>query len=449
MTATGDLERGDFAGKRILVLGLGRFAGNLEAVRFLCAEGAEVHVSDVAPRRDLEAPAAEAEALGATLHFGAQTPDLLEDPRRDAVLVSPAMPFDHAVIEAARDRGIPVTTETNIVMARCRAPIHGVTGTKGKSTTAALLAAMLEAAGETVHLGGNIGRGLAARLDGIAPDHQVVLELSSFQLWWMRALLASPRTTVITNLMSDHLDRHGTHAEYARAKQTALDFQGPEDTAVLPADDDAVRAAGWLEAGAGRRVFYRPGDPAEALLDGMPLLGAHNLRNGLAAAAALLAIRPDAQDAVRAGARGARPLPHRLDPVGEVRGVLYLDDSNATHPESTLCALRAVPRPVVLIAGGKDKGVDPEPLFDAIRDGAKAVVAIGSSARVLIEALGTHLQVVPGGPDMAAAVRAAAALAAPGDAVLLSPGYSSLDEYVSFAERGERFRAAVRALPTD
>ncbi len=445
MSRQAELVRGSFRDARVLVLGLGRFAGNLEAVRFLRAEDADVQVSDTAARRDLEASAAEAEALGARLHFGAQTPDLLEG--RDVLLVNPAIPFDHPVIHAARERQIPITTEMNIVMARCPAPIHGVTGTKGKSTTANLLAAMLQAAGETVHLGGNIGRGLVSTLDQIAPDHHVVLEMSSFQLFWMRDMALSPRTAVITNLMSDHLDRHGTQAHYAESKRTILDFQTEDDDAVLPASDPALEAAGWYGAGGARRRLYGAGDDEiREALRSMPLLGEHNLRNATAAAAAMLCLRPGDLDAVRAGAFGAEPLPHRLRVVAEVGGVLYLDDSNATHPESTQCALEAVPRPVVLIAGGKDKGSDPAPLFDAIRRGAKAVVAIGSSAPQMIETLGPDMTVVTGSPDMEAAVRAAASLAEPGDAVLLSPGYSSLDQYRSFAERGDRFQAAVRAL---
>ena len=452
-----ELERASFAGKRVLVLGLGRFAGGLETVRFLTAEGADVRVSDSAPRSALGEPAAEAEALGATLHFGVQDEGLLAG--CDVVIANPAIPFDHAVLEAALRLGVPMTTEINIVLARSPAPVFGVTGTKGKSTTSTLLARMLEATGRTVHFGGNIGRPLVAELAGIHAQDRLVLELSSFQLWWAHRLGISPHVSVVTNLLSDHLDRHGTQAEYAAAKRAALDYQGPEDVAVLPADEEAVRAAGWFEAGAGRRVTYGRGGRYEleddgvraaegrADLGGMRLLGAHNRRNALAAAAAVLQADPDAFAAVETGARAARPLPHRLDPVAEIGGVLYIDDSNATHPTSTICALAAMERPLVLIAGGKEKGADPAPLLEHVRSRAKAVVAIGSSAATLVAGLRGYLPVHTA-DDVEGAVRAAAAQARPGDVVLLSPAYSSLDQFASFAERGDRFRAAVRSLET-
>ena len=343
------------------------------------------------------------------------------------------------------------------MLARSRAPIYGVTGTKGKSTTSTLLARMLEASGRTVHLGGNIGRPLVALLEDIHPEHRIVLELSSFQLWWAHQVGISPHISVITNLLSDHLDRHGTHAHYASSKRAALDYQVAEDSAVFPSDDLALEEAGWLAAGSARRVTYGPGGDyslhgtvvrgpdGSADLSGMRLPGAHNRRNALAAAAALLQGEPGAWEAVTTGARAARPLPHRMEPVSEVDGVCYLDDSNATHPASTLCALEAIERPIVLIAGGKEKGVDPTALFERIRVRAKAVIAIGSSAPTLVAALRADLPITQAA-DMAEAVCQAAAHAAPGDAVLLSPAYSSLDQFESFAERGDSFAACVRSL---
>jgi UDP-N-acetylmuramoylalanine--D-glutamate ligase len=458
VTALSGLEQASFEGRRVLVLGLGRFSGGVETVRFLHGEGATVRVSDNAERAQLLDSARAVESLGVDLHFGAQTESLLAG--QDVVLANPALPFDHPVLEAARGRGIPITTEINVVLARSPAPVYAVTGTKGKSTTASLLARMLEAAGRTVHLGGNIGRSLVAGLGAVRAEDCVVLELSSFQLWWTRGVERSPQVTVVTNLLSDHLDRHGTQAEYAAAKRAALDYQRRTDVAVLPADDEAVRAAGWHEAGAARRVLYGRGGryrmegtqiqdgEGEAACDlaGLPLLGAHNLRNALAAASAVLATQVQAWAAVRDGALAARPLPHRLDPVAEIGGVQFLDDSNATHPHSTLCALAAIDRPIVLIAGGKEKGIDSAPLMEGIRRRVKALVAIGSTTPKLMAALEGDVPVVDGGPDMTAAVRAAVAQADPGDVVLLSPGFSSLDQYTSFAERGDRFRAVVRAL---
>ncbi len=457
MIAGQGIEQASFRGQRVLVLGLGRFSGGLETVRFLCAEGAEVCVSDSSAREALAEQAAACEALGAETRFGRQDATLLLG--RDAVIVNPAIPFDHPLLAAAAERGVPVTTEINVVLARCRAPVYAVTGTKGKSTTSTLLARMLEAYGFTVHLGGNVGRALVARLDEIEPGHRVVLELSSFQLHHAHALGRSPHVAVVTNLLSDHLDRHGTQEAYAEAKRALLAYQGTDDIAVLPADDDAVRDAGWLEAGGARRVFYGPGGRFQlegetvrcaetgrgADLAGMVLLGPHNRRNALTAAAAVLGTLDEGFQAVSAGARATQPLPHRLDPVAEVGGVLYLDDSNATHPNSTLAALAAIERPVVLIAGGKEKGADPEVLLHAIAQRAKAVVLIGSSAPRLQAGLAGRVPAEVA-TDIESAVRMAASAAAPGDVVLLSPAYSSLDQFASFAERGDRFQHAVRAL---
>ena len=443
------------AGARVLVLGLGRFGGGVETARYLVRQGAHVTISDAADRAALREPADAAQALGAALVFGPQTDALLDG--QDVVFASPAMPFDHPVVLAAQTRGLPVTTETNEFLLQCPAPVFGVTGTKGKSTTTTLLARMLEAAGHRVHLGGNIGRPLIGALPTIEASHRVVLELSSFQLWWAHRIARSPHVTLITNLMSDHLDRHGTHKAYADAKRAALDYQMVDDVAVLPADDAAVRAAGWFDAGAGKRVTFGAGgdvtlegdrvvcDAGEASLAGLTLPGAHNRRNALAAAAAAWQSGATTPASIAAGAAATQALPHRLAPVAEVSGVRYVDDSNATHPESTCVALRAFDAPVVLIAGGKDKGADADRLRETIAARAKALVGIGSTGPALAAALADNVA-TGHAPDMGAAVALASRMAAPGDVVLLSPGYSSLDQYRSFAERGASFQAAVRRL---
>lgn len=448
---TAAITPGGLAGARILVLGLGRFGGGVETARFLAAEGAACVISDTASREALAAPAAAAEALGATLVFGPQETSLLDG--IDGVIVSPAIPGTHPVVAAAAAAGIGVTTEMNIVLGRAPAPVFGVTGTKGKSTSVTLLAHMLEAAGRRVHLGGNIGRPLIGALADMQPDDRVVLEMSSFQLWWTRQVERSPQVTLVTNLFPDHLDRHGTMAAYAEAKRAALDYQSAADVAVLPTDDRSVAEAGYAGAGPARRVTFGAGGDAvldgttlhygdvEVALAGMPLLGRHNLDNALGAATA--ALQDTASDAasVQKGALATQPLPHRMQPVAEQDGVLYVDDSNATNPHSTIAALAAFDRPVVLLIGGKDKGVHPEALVSAAR-GAKAVVGIGSTGPMLRAELGTTM---PGGTawEMHDAVSIAREHAVAGDVVLLSPGYSSLDQWPSFAARGDAFRAAV------
>jgi UDP-N-acetylmuramoylalanine--D-glutamate ligase len=448
---------GSIAGARALVLGLGRFTGGVETVRFLAQEGASVTVSDHASRERLLDSAREAEALGARLVFGPQTEALLD--AVDLVVASPAMPFDHPVLAAAERRGIPVTSETNLFLERVRAPVYGVTGTKGKSTTSTLLARLLAASGRTVHLGGNVGRSLLAEVHAIAPDHLVVLELSSFQLWWARRIERSPHVAVVTNLFPDHLDRHRDFADYAAAKRAILDFQGPADLAVLPGDDAAVRAEGFPGAGRARRVRFGAGEawsvegegvrgPGGAFvsLRAFPLWGGHNRRNALAAVAAAAEGAGVPPAHLERALAAAEPLPHRLAPVAEVQGVLYVDDSNATNPGSTIEALEAVPRPCVVLVGGKDKGLDVAPLLDALVRRARAVVGIGAAGPEVVRRLAPRMTAVDGGPDLGAAVLRAASLAHPGDAVLLSPGHSSLDAFDSFVARGRAFQAAVHAL---
>lgn len=429
-----------FAGLSVLVLGLGRFGGGVETARFLQREGARCVISDTAPRTTLEAPAAAAEALGAELVFGPQEAGLIEG--RGALIVSPAVPLTNPVVRAAIDAGIPVTTEMNIVLTRAPAPVFGVTGTKGKSTTVSLLAHMLEAAGRRVHLGGNIGRPLVGVLDAIRPDDRIVLEMSSFQLWWAHQIRRSPHVSLVTNLFGDHLDRHGTPEAYADAKRAVLAYQGPDDVAILPAADAQVEAAGFAEAGEARRVRFAEGSDAGVDLQGLPLLGRHNRLNALAAATAARQDPQSTPASIREGALATRPLPHRMNPVAEIEGVRFVDDSNATNPHSTTAALTSFDRPIVLILGGKDKGVDTSALLTTVRTRAQAVVGIGTTGPALVAALGDALPTAIAA-TMDEAVRLARGMARSGDIVLLSPGYSSLDQFVSFAARGEAFRSAV------
>lgn len=481
-------ERLDVAGRTVLVLGLGRWSGGVEAARFLCGLGARVLVSDSGDPTSLAASAAAVSERGATVVFGPQTPSLLDGlrpDRGDFVVASPAIPFDHPVLLAAGPRGIAVTTEIALFCARVRAPVLAVTGTKGKSTTATLLGAMVRAAlapqGRRAFVGGNVGRSLLADLDGIEPDDAVVLELSSFQLYWLARLAFAPRVAVVTNLFPDHLDRHGDLAHYAACKRAVLSAQGPDDVAVLPADDPALASHGFYEAGRARRVFYaadaratpfadrRPDDVGVAsdgsLVDGegrpvaslarFALLGRHNRGNAAAAAAAARAFGAGAA-AVEAGAAGVEPLPHRLQPVHAAGDLVFVDDSIATTPQSTRAALEAIPRRCVVLLGGKAKGVEADAaafamatLLPALRAHARGVVGIGSTGAALVAqaaSCGLPAVLAGGGPDLVGAVRAAVALARPGDAVLLSPGFSSLDQYASFAERGDAFAAAARAL---
>ena len=444
-----------FHGLHVLVVGLGKFGGGVETTRFLIGEGASVTVSDTATREDLEAAAVEVESLGGRVVFGPQTSSMLEGV--DALVVSPAIPFGHELVLAGHKRGLPVTTEINIALRRCPAPVLGVTGTKGKSTTTHLLVHMLQEGGYRVHVGGNIGQPLVSRLNEIEPSDLVVLELSSFQLWWCHHIRQSPHVAVVTNLMSDHLDRHGTREHYIESKRSIVAYQRADDFAVLPTEDVGVRNAAWARAVSSRVVAYGEGgdvwlDDDDVLVAGderlplgsVSLRGAHNRRNIVAAAAAARTQPTVDLPAIVRGARRCRPLPHRLSPVATLDSVLYVDDSNATHPESTLAALAAyADRGIVLLVGGKDKGSDTSSLVEAARRTTRGVVGIGTTGPALIAAVGS------GGPktgvaqNMEEALRLAASFAQAGDVVLLSPGYSSLDQFASFVARGEAFQRAL------
>jgi len=470
------LETADLTGRTALVLGLGRWSGGVETVKFLHRAGAHALVSDTADPASLAASLAAIADTGATTLFGPQTPALLDRlPADGFVVAGPAIPFDHPVLVEASRRGVAVTTEIALFTARVRAPVLGVTGTKGKSTTSTLLAAMLTAAGRTTHLGGNVGRSLLNDLDAIGPDDAVVLELSSFQLHGLARTGFRPAVAVVTNLFPDHLDRHGTMAHYAASKRALLDAQTAADAAVLPWRDATLDGFGFRTAGAGRRLFFdtapfvgdgvyvtEAGDLADARgaggtdLAAFRLWGRHNRGNAAAAAAAARAFGATWAE-VRAGAASVRPLPHRLEPVHEAGGILFVDDSIATTPQSTAAALEAVPRRCVVLVGGKDKGpgkgdaapVDLTPLLDAVVARARAVVGIGTTGPALVAAAaarGVTAVAAASAPDLLAAVRAAVGLAAPGDAILLSPGFSSLDQFASFAVRGDAFAAAARTV---
>jgi len=363
----------------------------------------------------------------------------------------------------AEKAGAEITSEMNLFMSQCPAPVVGITGSSGKSTTTALLGDMLARAGPA-RVGGNIGKSLLDEVEEIDPGETVVLELSSFQLEDLGRLRRSPRTAAVTNISPNHLDRHGSMASYIDAKKNILRFQGPGGVAVLNADDAEVRT--WAADAPGRTVFYSAAGPLDegVFAEGLALVfrlgdreerldlagrirlrGRHNVSNVLAAAAAarVLGAKPShLAEAIAA----FRALPHRLEPVGRREGVLFVDDSKGTTPLASRVAIEAFAEPVVLIAGGYDKKSDPGPMVEAIRTRAKAVVLIGATAAALEEQIGRGGPVVERAETLEAAVARAVALARPGDVVLLSPGHASWDMFGNYEQRGRVFREAAARL---
>jgi UDP-N-acetylmuramoylalanine--D-glutamate ligase len=389
-----------------------------------------------------------------------------DDVAADALMVcpSPGVPWHAPELEIARSHGVPVRSEMDLVFERCRARICGVTGTNGKTTTTALVAAILERGGERVHLGGNIGVTMLDRLDAVSDTDWVVLELSSFQIESVR----EPRCAIacVLNVTPDHLDRHGDFASYAETKRRLVRFA--LDDAVLGFDDPTTRAMAEVaqcrvhEFGIGPGISdgaTRSGDDVVVVEQGavtpvlpvgdIPLFGEHNLQNVLAAVAVARAAGVETSP-IAGAVRDFHAVPHRLQTVRDQDGVLWINDSKATNVESATAALRSFPgRTIVWIGGGKGAGTSIEPLADEIASRARHAVLNGASAGELDEALARRgfvaRTVVATLED---AVVAAAGLARDGDVVLLAPGYKSFDQFRDFEDRGHAFREAVEHLST-
>ena len=343
----------------------------------------------------------------------------------ELLVKSPGVPAEAPLVAAARERGIPVWSEIELASRLLPNPILGVTGTNGKTTTAEWLGFILGAP-----VAGNVGRALS-ELDGeVDPDQLVVVELSSFQLEDVHEF--RPRIAVLLNLEPDHLDRHGSFDAYQAAKLRIFENQAEDDTAVVPRDlAHLVR---------GRRVEFAADDPLPAEPS---LRGLHNRENAAAATAAARAAGAT-DEQIAEGLRDFTGVAHRLELVGERRGVTYVNDSKATNVAATLRALAAYQdEPVRLILGGSRKGEDFAALAAALGPNVHAVYVIGETADELARAIPDTIRA----RDLETAVERAATAAQPGEVVLLSPGCASYDQFRDFEERGEEFRRLVENLP--
>jgi UDP-N-acetylmuramoylalanine--D-glutamate ligase len=451
----------DLTGRRVLVVGLG--ASGVAAARLCAARGARVTVNDRRAEADLGAALAELPA-GVDRVLGGHPEQVFT--LAQLIVVSPGVP-ELPPLAAARRAGVPVTGELELASRFVEAPMVAITGTNGKSTTTTLCGAIFEASGFATFTGGNLGRPLAEAVGTPAAEAigRCVVEASSFQLETVETF--RPHVAVLLNVTADHLDRYQGMAGYAAAKARIFAAQGPDDFAVVNADDpiamDLSRsiAAHRLPVSATRRLdlpagAWRDGDALvlrlpdgreeryPALLPALP--GRHNQGNALAA---LLAARLGGASAegARRGLLAFQALPHRMQLCGTADDVIYYDDSKGTNVGAVVAALADFPRPVVLIAGGRDKGGDYAPLVAALAPVARGAVVIGEAAERIAAALSAlpSLPVVRAG-SMEEAVAAAARLARPGDAVVLSPACSSFDMFRDYHHRGQVFRAAVSAV---
>ncbi len=449
----------------ILVIGLGK--SGLACVDVLRRRGVTVFATDEKPPERLEAAIAAVAACGAQFVAPAELDALL--PRLTSAVLSPGVPPTSPVVRTINRANLAVIGEIELAYRLCKAPIVAVTGTKGKSTTTALIGHLLRACGRNVRVGGNIGNPLINEVLDAGPGDWVVAEVSSFQLETIRSF--RPRVSVLLNLAPDHLDRYFSMEEYAEAKYRIFTNQSTADWFVGNLDDPRIASLHWhhgetrvqarqlwftlgsnteeatmyLRHGS---LVYAPvaGDPRPFPIlprEEIPLAGDHNVANAMAALLAALAIGCDPA-ALREGVRTFLPMPHRLETVAEIDGVTYVDDSKSTNPGSVVAALCAYERPIVLIAGGRAKGTGFEEMGETIRGRAKALIAIGEAADAILREAGD----VPAerAESMEAAVRRARELARAGDVVLLSPGCASFDMFLSAEDRGEKFAAAVAAL---
>jgi UDP-N-acetylmuramoylalanine--D-glutamate ligase len=453
----------------VVVVGLG--ASGLSAVRFLLSLGVRISVSEGGRLEDLAGDKVSwLQEKGVFLETGGHSSELLAS--ADCLLVSPGVPPALPALQAAAGRGIPLLGELALAPDFLKTPVIAVSGTNGKSTVTTLIGELLRSAGKKVFVGGNIGVPLTEYLAGEQDCDVAVLDVSSYQLDGAGAF--RPGIGVLLNITPDHLDRYATYEEYVASKLSLFRNQQPGDVAVLNADDGHIAA--WLaELGSGRAPWAlagsvlcfaakeRPGLQAfltgatvvlpavqadeaaeEYDLTGTELAQAPNTENAMAAILAARAMGCE-PDAIRAGLSRFLPLAHRLALVAEINGVVYYDDSKATNVGAVWSALAGMERPVVLIAGGRDKGGSYEMLVEPVKSRVKAMVLIGEAQGKMAEFFAPLTRIVRAA-DMAEAVRQAAALSRPGDAVLLSPACASFDMFRSYGHRGEVFCRAVRAL---
>ncbi|NUQ64686.1 MAG: UDP-N-acetylmuramoyl-L-alanine--D-glutamate ligase [Pirellulales bacterium] len=427
-------------GRRVTVMGLGHFGGGVAAARWLARSGAVVTVTDLASEKTLLEPLRSLAGVQiANYRLGGHRD---EDFRHaDLVVVNPAVRPENPFLQVASAAGVPLTSEMEIFLAACPARVIGVTGTNGKSTTAAMTAAILRADGRRVHLGGNIGRSLLGSVDRIAPDDWVVLEISSFQLRYLSAGTRFPEAAVVTNCAPNHLDWHGTFANYAADKQRILTGQKEDGLAVLNTLDPEV--ATWAKLVPSRQLPPLP-------LDEIPELsvpGRHNRVNAACAAAAALGIGC-AQASIVAGLASYRALRDRLELVAVIGARKFYNDSSSTTPESTIAALDAIEGPMWLLAGGSDKGADFGPMAEAIAARATGAALYGAVREGLRTKIVQSRSTFPctAVDTMDDGLRWCWRRSRPGESIVLSPGCASKDQFQNYRARGEHFVGLLRVM---
>lgn len=434
---------------RFLIVGLG--ITGVETSRFLRSKGAPVKATDSREAGELGSEVEELAAEGMEIRCGTHAPEFFE--WADTIVLSPGVRFDLPEIRDARAAGKTVISEIELAWNFISKPVIGITGTNGKTTTTSLLSEMLERSGMKIFTGGNIGTPLISVAEKDDEYDFLLLELSSFQLQGIKDF--SPHVAVILNISPNHLDHHSSMEEYEAAKLGLFANQREDDWAVFNADDPAVLRgsdsfrAKKISFGTGQDktdVYCKEdeivsGEISFRLRDSA-LVGEHN-RENIMAAVAVAGVLGCERDPVQKSIDEFRPLPHRMEFVLTIRGVDVYNDSKSTTPFATLRAIESLPSPIILVAGGKDKGIDYGCLKDAVADKVKALVLIGETTEKMRAQLGGLAQTTCAG-SLKEATRSALGLSETGDTLLFSPGCSSFDMFSSYEERGNLFKEIVR-----
>lgn len=457
MTLTNYLE--SLKNKSVAVIGIG--ISNVPLIRLLCGAGVSVTACDKKDRTALGAIADELEAMGCRFRLGANYLDGLSE---DVIFRTPGL--HPRYLDDAKARGSIITSEMEVFFDVCPCPIIAVTGSDGKTTTTTMIAGLLRDAGKTVHLGGNIGRPLLADVELIRESDFAVVELSSFQLMTMKK---SPSRAVLTNLSPNHLDIHTDMDEYVNAKKVILDYQNSNDRFITNLDNDITKTLARSAKG-NLSFFTRKSETPEGTgcyikdesiwytnekntrcvlpLKDILLPGVHNIENYMAAICAVQGLVDD--ETIRNYARTFGGVEHRIELIRNRRGVRWYNDSIASSPSRTIAGLNSFKDKVVLIAGGKDKGISYQALGPIVNDHVKLLILCGATAGVIREAVENadnyHGLEIIDVDDYKEAVAIADSRTVQGDVVMLSPASTSFDRFKNFEERGRVFKDIVNSL---
>lgn len=445
-------------GKRISILGAGR--SGLAVARFVRKRRAQAFLSEVSAAEKFTELKSQLEELDVQYEFGENTHKVLES---DLIVISPGVPLDSPIVKLARSKEIKIISEIELAYQYCDAPIIAITGTNGKTTTTTLIGEIMRRAGWNAQVAGNIGVPFCDVVDLAKGEKSVVvLEVSSFQLDTIDEF--RPKVSVVLNITPDHLDRYPNYESYIQSKFRIAENQKGQDIFVYNHDDEVVRSfadtlsiKSWgfslkeiLKHGAfleEENVVIKTGREKEIVIgrESISIPGPHNLMNSMAAALSAKALQVEVPKIAEV-LRDFEGVEHRIEFVRELDGVKYYNDSKATNVDSLFYALGSFKQPIVLIAGGKDKGNDYKQVLELVKDHVKTLIAVGQGAEKLESYFSSVKPVLSAGFSMEEAVRLARETAKPGDIVLLSPACASFDMFNNYEHRGQVFKELVKGL---